>query len=165
MATDQDASVIKRVEGRDWAQLRRVRLAALAESPSAFASTLEREQQFDEDDWRGRANSGTTFLAVHMGVPVGIAVGINGDSVDERQLVAMWVDPDHRRAGVAAALVDTVRTWARADGATRLTLWVTRSNNGAASLYRRAGFTRTGESQPLPSNPSLTEDEMALDLE
>ena len=164
MTNDQGAVVIRRAEGPDWAQLRLVRLAALAESPNAFASTLEREQQLDEEDWRARASSGRTFLAFSGGAPVGTAVGIEGDATDERAVVAMWVHPDHRRAGVASALLEAVRTWAHTDGATSLTLWVTRTNDAAGTLYRRIGFTPTGESQPLPSNPSLTEEKMVLDL-
>jgi GNAT superfamily N-acetyltransferase len=165
VSPDQSTPVIKRVDESDWAQLRLVRLAALGEAPSAFASTLEREQQFDDEDWRARTRSGTTFLAFRTGVPVGIAAGIEGASADERAVVAMWVHPDHRRAGVASALLEAVRTWARDDGACTLTLWVTRTNDAATSLYRRAGFAATGDFQPLPSNPSLLEDEMATDLE
>jgi ribosomal protein S18 acetylase RimI-like enzyme len=43
-------------------------------------------------------------------------------------------------------------------------LWVTRSNHAAGKLYRRAGFVETGASKPLPSNPALIEDQLALDL-
>ena len=77
----------------------------------------------------------------------------------------MWVHPDHRGTGVATALLEAVTTWARDDGASRLTLWVARTNDTAANLYRRKGFTATGESKPLPSNPSVLEDQLALDLE
>ena len=77
----------------------------------------------------------------------------------------MWVHPDHRGTGVASALVDAVTTWATEDGATRLTLWVARTNDPAVSLYRRHGFTATGESKALPSNPSVIEDQFALDLQ
>ena len=61
-------------------------------------------------------------------------------------------------------LVAAVRTWAVIDGATRLMLWVTRSNQPAAKLYRRAGFSETGACKPLPSNPALIEDQLALDV-
>ncbi len=148
----------------DWAHLRAVRLAALADSPSAFGSSLEREQQYDEERWREWSRNVATFLAFRDGVPIGIVGGMAGDASEERGLVAMWVDPDHRNTGVASALLDAVRSWARDDGATRLTLWVTRTNDPAATLYRRAGFTPTGDSKPLPSNPSLTEDKLMLEL-
>ena len=104
-----------------------------------------------------------TFLASRDGIPVGMG-GMAVDSADERTVVAMWVHPEHRRMGVASALLDAVRRWARADGATRLVLWVTRTKGAATTLYARAGFTPTGESKPLPSNPSLTEDKLSLDL-
>ena len=148
----------------DWAHLRAVRLAALADSPSAFGSSLEREQQYDEERWREWSRNVATFLAFRDGVPIGIVGGMAGDTSEERSLVAMWVDPDHRNTGVASALLDAVRSWARDAGATRLTLWVTRTNDPAATLYRRAGFTPTGDSKPLPSNPLLTEDKLMLEL-
>ena len=66
--------------------------------------------------------------------------------------------------GVGAALLDAVRSWAHDDGTTRLILWVTRTNDPAATLYRRAGFTPTGDSKPLPSDPTLIEDKLALAL-
>lgn len=156
--------MIRRADEDDWAQLREVRLAALADAPTAFASTLERAQQYQEADWRTWVGGAATFLAFRSGVPVGLVAGIDGETADQRHLVAMWVHPDHRGRGVAAALLDAVRGWARDQGATRLTLWVTRTNHPAARLYRRAGFTSTGESQPLPSNPALMEDELALEL-
>ena len=139
-------------------------LAALADSPSAFGSSLEREQQYDEERWREWSRNVSTFLAFRAGVPVGIAGGMAGSRPDERTLVAMWVHPDHRRTGVASALLDAVRSWARDDGATGLILWVTRTNDPAATLYRRAGFTPAGDSKPLPSDPSLIEDKLALAL-
>ncbi len=156
--------MIKRVDESDWAQLRYSRLAALADSPGMFGSILEREQRFEEKDWREWSHRGATFLAIHLAAPVGIAAGANGDRAEERKLYSMWVHPDHRGTGVATALLEAVTTWATDDGATRLTLWVARTNAKAANLYRRKGFTTTGESKPLPSNPSVLEDKLALEL-
>ena len=164
MSTDHSAVLVERVEGHDWATVRAVRLAALADSPSAFGSTLEREQSYDEERWREWSRQVATFLAFRNGHPVGIAGGMAGSHAGERTVVAMWVHPRHRRAGVGTALLDAVRSWAHDDGATTLILWVTRANDPAVTLYRRAGFTPTGDSKPLPSDPSLTEDKLTLAL-
>jgi ribosomal protein S18 acetylase RimI-like enzyme len=162
--TPETSSVIKRAEESDWAELRTLRLAALADSPGMFGSILEREQRYEEKDWRSWSREGATFLAFRAGAPVGIAAGVAADKPEDRKLYSMWVHPDHRGRGVASALLEAVTTWATDDGATRVTLWVARTNDPAANLYRRQGFTATGESKPLPSNPTVIEDQLALEL-
>jgi GNAT superfamily N-acetyltransferase len=164
LPTDRSAALVRRVEGADWARLRAVRLATLADAPSAFGSSSEREQHYDEERWREWSSNVATFLAFRNGIPVGMAGGMAGDSADERTVVAMWVHPEHRRTGIASALLEAVRSWARDDGASRLTLWVTRTNDPAVMLYSRAGFTSTGDAKPLPSDPALTEDKLAQAL-
>ena len=165
--TDQatDAGlVVERAEETDWKRVKAVRLAALAESPRVFGSTLAEERGYDEADWREWCRDTATFLAVRDGAPIGIAAGVSGTSRDERKLIAMWLHPGHRGAGASTALLAAVRNWALRDGATTLMLWVTRSNHAAAKLYRRAGFSETGACKPLPSNPATIEDQLALDL-
>ena len=49
-------------------------------------------------------------------------------------------------------------------GAEVLDLWVNDTNRPALRLYRRAGFTDTGTSQPLPSNPQFGETLLSLKL-
>ncbi len=66
---------MRRLAADDWQQLRVARLAALAEAPYAFASTLAREQAFDAEVWRSRAGSGRTFGAFDAGTIVGLATG------------------------------------------------------------------------------------------
>ena len=165
MRPDESSPVIKRVDESDWAELRSLRLAALADSPGMFGSILEREQRYEEEDWRSWSHEGGIFLAFRAGAPVGIAAGVVDERPEDRKLYSMWVHPDHRGHGVASALLEAVTTWANEDGATRLTLWVARTNDPAANLYRRQGFTTTGESKPLPSNPSVIEDKLALRLQ
>ena len=160
---DQDVIVLRLAED-DWRQLREVRLAALAEAPTAFGSSLRREQGFDEVRWRAWARSAAMFVAVVDESPVGMAAGVAGKSGGQRKLVAMWVDPRWRGRDTALSLMRSVIDWAGAEGAERVTLWVAQGNDSARRLYERRGFRLTGVRKPLPSNPALWIDEMALDL-
>jgi RimJ/RimL family protein N-acetyltransferase len=158
----------------DQAQvLRAVRLAALADTPSAFGSTLARELDFDDSEWEQRAlhsASGVrrcTFLAWHGdGRVVGVVGGyrLDPDGPSDVDLVSMWTDPSVRRAGVGRLLIDAVIDWARTSGAQRVELWVTRGNEPAQRLYESMGFTETGDHQPLPSDPCKDEIRMVLAL-
>lgn len=130
--------VVERAEETDWERVKVVRLAALAESPSAFGSTLAEEREYDEADWREWRRETATFLAVQDGVPIGIAAGVSGTSRDERKLIAMRLHPGHRGAGASMALLAAVRKWALRDGATTLMLW----GGLDPGTWTRGGITR-----------------------
>jgi GNAT superfamily N-acetyltransferase len=72
-------------------------------------------------------------------------------------LLGMWVDPGTPRQGVARALVERAAGWATSCGAGELVLWVVDGNTPAGRLCEAAGFESTGDHQPLPSRPELTE--------
>jgi GNAT superfamily N-acetyltransferase len=152
--------VVRRLQPDDWQVLRDIRLTALADSPSAFASTLAREEAFTEADWRGRLANGCRVVVTDgaHGEPVGLAGGYLHDG--ESELIAMWVHPDVRGGGAAEQLVEAVADWAREQETTRLRLWVVEGNDRAERVYRRLGFAHTGAAQPVPGNPSLTEVQM-----
>ena len=152
--------VVRRLQPDDWQVFRDIRLAALADSPSAFASTLAREQAFTEADWRWRLLNGCSVVATNgaSGEPLGLAGGYLHEGVPE--LIAMWVHPAQRGTGAADAMVEAVAAWAREQDADRLRLWVVEGNDRAERVYRRLGFAHTGAAQPVPGNPSLTEVQM-----
>ena len=162
---------VRRITSDEAPVLRAIRLAALTDTPAAFGSTLERELAFDDAEWLGRAAIGSagdercTFLAWHddsrvVGIAGGF-VSLEGEAVD---LVSMWTDPSVRRSGTGRRLVDAVVDWARAGGANRVELWVTRGNDPAQRLYESMGFVVTGNHQPLPSDPCRDEIRMVLPL-
>jgi putative acetyltransferase len=56
------------------------------------------------------------------------------------EIKRLWVDPDHRRCGIAAALVEEAVATARQLGADQARLTVLSWRTGAISLYERSGF-------------------------
>lgn len=155
---------IHRVAPNEWEQFRDVRLRALADAPSAFGSSLAREQAFDEAAWQERWFGRTAVFAAKEG---DAWLGIAGAYPDQDEpstvwVVSMWVAPEARRRGMGRALIDACVDWARTRGASEVHLWVTRSNVPARALYEAAGFLPTGSTQPLPSDLSLEEDEFSF---
>ena len=141
----------------DWQALRAIRLQALLDAPDAFGSTHAREAAFGEDEWRRRASRDGSFIAF---LPEVCPAGLGGGYLAEPQvveLIGMFVRPQARGRGVGEAVVDAVASWARAQGASIVHLWVTETNKPGIRLYERCGFTATPERQPLPSNPALGE--------
>jgi ribosomal protein S18 acetylase RimI-like enzyme len=160
---------VRRTQAADWQELRELRLRALADAPDAFSGTLEQAVALPQEVWRQWAEGGPAsadFLAHEGGVAVGM-VGVFGEpnAPGRMQLVAMWVDPRHRRRGIARALADQVVRWASERQAREVILWVTDTNTAARMLYERVGFRPTGEREPLPSNPALTQSLLRLSLE
>ena len=63
---------------------------------------------------------------------------------DEAELLTLTTHPEHRRQGVARALMDQWQARASAQGATRAFLEVAADNTPALALYAQAGFQRAG---------------------
>jgi predicted GNAT family acetyltransferase len=137
--------VLRRLTPEDWAVLRDVRLRALADAPDAFGSTLEREQDLDEREWRRRVVRPVYVVEVD-GRPVAMAGTFDNNGAV--QVWGMWTDPAHRGAGHGRALLDALIGGAVADGS-RVTLHVNVANAGARAFYERCGFVGTGELEPL----------------
>jgi ribosomal protein S18 acetylase RimI-like enzyme len=158
---------VRRVDPDDAQLLKTVRLAALEDAPSAFGSTHAAEVGRPDHEWSARATAGSkgpgraTFFAERAGEVVGLIGGYREEGPDELvDVVSMWVAPEHRRQGVARALLEAVITWADQTDAVEVALWVTCGNTPAEALYRSMGFTETGERRSLPSDPSETEARM-----
>ncbi len=154
------AFVIRRIRADEGKQLKRLRLGALADAPDAFAIPHAVEAAMPDDWWDGLAtcrSSGTddaTFVAEEDGRVVALAGVFRDGARDDAELVSMWTAPDARRQGIARAMIATAIAWAQESGADQIHLWVTVGNDGARLLYESAGFGLTGDTQPLPSDPS-----------
>ena len=159
---------VRQLQAGEWATLRTVRLAALADAPEAFGSTMARELAFGEAEWRDRAATAPNFIAWNEDEPVGLVTVIcrqNDDgtgSPAEWELVSMWVSPDARGSGAADLLVATVAGVVRAGSGQEVTLWVADGNDRARAFYLRAGFRPTGLRQTYRRGDGSAFDEEKL---
>ncbi len=154
---------IARLTPAAWREYRAIRLAALAEAPGAFGSTLAEERRLRAATWRARLARRAQFVARHGGEPVGTAGGLVEDGAE---LVSLWVHPSWRGRGVGDLLVRAVLDWAREQGHREVRLWVSAGNAPAEHLYARHGFTRTGACQPVtPAEPTRLEFAMIRTLD
>jgi GNAT superfamily N-acetyltransferase len=150
---------VRQLDQEDWATYRRVRLEALREAPYAFGSTLAREQERPETEWRQAVASRTRFVAESGSAVVGTVSCGDGESTGVAALTGMWVDPGFRHQGIGALLVERVIGWARDTGYSQVVLWVVDGNDSAERLYARYGFRRTGAQEEV--RPGRLEYEMS----
>jgi predicted GNAT family acetyltransferase len=136
---------LRRITPDDWELLRDIRLRALADSPDAFGSTLEREASGDESEWRRRASG--PLLVVMEGDRAMSMAGTFTDEVGVH-VWGMWTDPAHRGKGYGRAILDGLLGEARAAGLL-VQLHVNIANPVARTVYERYGFVGTGVLEPL----------------
>ncbi|MEV0715317.1 GNAT family N-acetyltransferase [Asanoa sp. NPDC050611] len=133
----------------DWKLWRELRLAALAEAPYAFGSTLAGWQDAGEEQWRQRLRipGARDLVAYHDGEPVGMASGVPAGDGAAVEVISVWVSPAGRGRGVGDALLADIVRWA---GEATVRLSVKADNAAAVRLYERAGFVHVG---PNPADP------------
>ncbi len=135
-----------------WRIYRDVRLAALLDTPRAFASTYAGAAARDESAWLALLASMQVWLAFEGDRPVGVIALSRDDELpkDEAYLIQMWVSSSARGHGVGDLLVSTVLDAAGQAGYSRVLLDVGEENLPAQRRYERHGFVRTGTTWDNP---------------
>jgi len=132
----------------EWEALRALRLEALLDTPAAYGTQHDEVLAWTPEQWQEMAQSPLSFVAVADGALVGMARGGRNDhdpaDSPARWLWGMYVTPRARGSRVAAALVDVVAAWSKADGGNELCLFVARDVHRARAFYRKIGFVATG---------------------
>ena len=135
------AFVVRALTEADWEFYRSVRLAALADSPECFGSSVDRERAFPESVWRERLVRRNQFVALRDGQAEGLA-GVVPLDEGTAELVSVWVRPQARGHGYGDALVRAALDWAAEHGCRAVHLSVVAGNRPAERLFRRHGFRR-----------------------
>lgn len=140
--------------------LRAIRLEALADSPTAFITTLEEANGYPDAVWVDRSTEDpeggqATFLAVGKDRCRGMVIGLDRSSSGREvvAIVSVYVAPDVRRSGVGDALMDAVEAWARERGSEVTSLWVVEGNDGARGFYEARGYRATLDRQKISVPP------------
>ncbi|ODT72718.1 MAG: hypothetical protein ABS75_02640 [Pelagibacterium sp. SCN 63-23] len=138
---------IRRLGLADMAAYRAIRHEALANHPEAFVSSAEGFAQKSDDEVRQMLETLTVFGAV---LPDGSLGGINAflshDGSKERHrgwMIQVYVRPDQRGTGMAAALVEHLIAHASRH-VKQVHLGVWSENLPALKLYQRLGFETYG---------------------
>jgi GNAT superfamily N-acetyltransferase len=167
---------IRRFTAREWPAYRALRLRSLADAPKAFGSSYAAEEAWAHALWMARLTaaevSGRDCPLVAEATDAGadgVMLGLlwakcDADDAGIVNLFQMWVAPEARGRGVAAALLDEAVTWARSIQARIVQLGVVRSNVPAIQLYVRKGFRDVGDPEPIRPGSALLEQTMHLSL-
>lgn len=152
---------VRAVRAGDAAQLRALRLRAMADAPDAFAMPEEEEARRPDAEWARlardseRAEEVVVYAAIAGERWMGMAAGRWHDrDRGVAHLWGMWVDPELRRRRVGERLVDAVGRWAAGRGGRLLRLGVIAAEGDATPFYESLGFIRTGEVVPLRRDPA-----------
>ena len=156
----------------DWPRLRDIRLKALNTDPTAFLASHETEAAFAERRWRQEFSRGEWHVMVTVGrLRRSRRVGLVGVtrlpemSSQECYLEYLWVAPRVRQRGVASMLLRTVLDRLSESGVHTVWLYILDGNEPARRLYQRFGFQSTNDVQPLPGNPTRSEELLKLSLD
>ncbi len=147
---------IRVTQKQDWLLLKQIRLAALQDTPTAFGVSYQTAAADSDAQWQVRAAGERTWfwLAFDDDRPVGL-VGAGFRDPARYELIAMWVEPAARGAGVADALVAAVKARAVELGLEALYLEVAPENTRAVQFYQRHGFVFMEEWEPIDSHPHI----------
>lgn len=162
---------IRSIQPDEWPAYREVRLRALQESPDAFGSTYAAEAARNDAMWASRVSAASASgqdkaLFAWIGSDIcGLAwCKVSNAEPGVADLFQMWVAPDFRGRGVAAALLREIVAYARSAGVATLRLGVTVAESPAMRLYRAFGFEPVGAIEPLREGSTLMAQTMHLDL-
>ena len=147
---------IRLTQTTDWMHLKRVRLAALLDTPTAFGVSHSTAANYSDEQWKERASSTRTefWLAFKDHTPVGM-IGAAVSGTHRYNLIGMWIEPSARGSGLASGLVEAVKRRAIEKGHDRVFLDVSPDNTRAAHFYLKQGFSFIDEWEPLESHPHI----------
>ncbi|WP_030610371.1 GNAT family N-acetyltransferase [Streptomyces sclerotialus] len=150
---------IRPVSAGEWRSLKELRLSALSDPAAsiAFLTTYAQASAYPDEQWQenARASELGSRVVTYVGVAsdggwAGMAtVLLETPEQPKAKVVGFYVRPEHRRTGLAGALLRAAveRATEGPAGAESVFLSVHERNVRAQRLYEAHGFVRTGEDE------------------
>ncbi len=165
---------IRAVRAEDWPLAKELRLVALQDPVAsiAFLDTYEQAAAQPDEFWQGRAAGAAEGRTVRQFIgedgtgrwlgtvtvlvePAGVEDYFgHTPPVAQTHVVGVFVRPEARGTGLAAALFEAALAWSWALPEPRIErarLYVHVDNARAQAMYEKAGFTRTGVTVEVPA--------------
>src|SRR5256885_877911 len=146
MSTD-----VRRLVPENAAEFQALRLRGLAETPTAFAASVEEEQNDPVADvaQRMRRDGHGFIVGAFIDGRLAGVVGMHRESyrklAHKMYLWGMYVAPEARGRGVARQLIEeALRAGFAIEGIRQVNLGVNARNAAALALYKAMGFTEFG---------------------
>ena len=161
--------IIRPLSFADAAQWRELRLEALRNFPTAFASAYEEALEQDLSARIPPPDSPSVLFGAFVGGTLSGSAGLHvWPGIKQRhksELWGMYVAPSLHRRGVGSALLSAVIEHARTRVAV-VQLTVLQANDAAKALYSRFGFVSYGIEKRALRHQGIDHDDelMALDL-
>ena len=137
---------IRQIHADEIAAFRQIRLEALMNEPSSYASSYEDWIILTTEDWQERLKE-PVFVAFQAGEPVGI-MGLlrqRASKMNHRATIVMvYVRENLRGKGIAGQLLEAVVETSGERGIAQLELTVSAENIAAIKFYQRQGFAVVG---------------------
>ncbi len=150
---------IREASAADAHQIAAIRIAGwragypgLVDGSHLAALDVESEGRRRAENWAAHQDGGIDQLLASLdGTPAGFLVAgpSRDDDHDDHELHALYVHPDHWRAGVARALVGELDRRIRALGQIRVRVWCLADNARGLGFYRALGWRDDGAHQEL----------------
>lgn len=141
---------IRQLNGNDAEMYRLLRHEALLKNPEAFSSSNEDEMYYEEQEYRQRLDSKTTYTfgAFTDGQLVGVVTLVPETKVKIRHrasIFAMYVTPSQRGHGTGRLLMKkAIQQATELNNVEQVYLTVTSSNEPAKKLYASLSFKAYG---------------------
>ena len=142
---------IRRLNIQDVISYRDIRLKALKENPENYSSSYEEEKEKSLGFFEDRLNQNhAVVLGAYINQKLVGIVTLLYETRNKTQhladIVSMYVDSEHRKKGIAKALMEITIDIAKNNQKTEiLRLAVTKTNKAAYNLYTSLGFIPYGE--------------------
>jgi ribosomal protein S18 acetylase RimI-like enzyme len=145
-----DAITIRPLAEDDAAAFKALRLKATLDAPTALWPTYDEEAVRTLEDTRNRIRATDhqivfgAFAGDELAGIAGLRREVLAQVAHKAVLWGVFVDPAHRRAGLASRLLEVAIAHARAAQVLQIQLCVNAENPRAQALYRNAGFETFG---------------------